>query len=149
MTRNQGRQAAPRKVLIIGGYGTFGGRVARLLADEPRLQLLIAGRTLHKAESFVTRYENRASMRPVRFDRDADVRQQISDLSPDFIVDASGPFQAYGDDPYRVVKASIACGAHYLDIADTSKFVCGIEEFNSNATENKVFALSGASVERY
>ena len=137
--------AEPHKVLIIGGYGTFGSRIARLLADEPRLALLIAGRTLHKARFFITRYKHRASMLPVEFDRDTDVRRQISNLSPDFVVDASGPFHAYGDDPYRVVNASIACGAHYLDIADTSAFVCGIEAFNANATENKVFALSGAS----
>ncbi|MBP1859625.1 uncharacterized protein YbjT (DUF2867 family) [Rhizobium herbae] len=27
------------RILILGGYGTFGGRLARLLADEPRLLL--------------------------------------------------------------------------------------------------------------
>ncbi len=137
--------AEPHKVLIIGGYGTFGGRIARLLADQPRLTLLIAGRSLQKARSFISRYEIRAAMMPVKFDRDTDVRQQISDLSPEFVVDASGPFHAYGDDPYHVVRASIACGAHYLDIADTAAFVCGIREFNADATENNVFALSGAS----
>ena len=31
------------KILILGGYGTFGGRLARLLADAPELTLLIAG----------------------------------------------------------------------------------------------------------
>lgn len=30
-------------VLIIGGYGTFGGRLARLLGDESRLRLLVGG----------------------------------------------------------------------------------------------------------
>jgi hypothetical protein len=35
-------------LLIIGGYGTFGGRLARLLGDEPRLRLLIAGRSLER-----------------------------------------------------------------------------------------------------
>ncbi|NYJ11141.1 glutamyl-tRNA reductase [Rhizobium leguminosarum] len=40
-------------LLIIGGYGTFGGRLARLLGDESRLRLLIAGRSLEKADDFV------------------------------------------------------------------------------------------------
>ena len=40
------------RVLIVGGYGTFGGRLARLLADEPRLTLLIAGRSLRAASAF-------------------------------------------------------------------------------------------------
>jgi len=33
------------RILILGGYGTFGGRLARLLADDSRLTLLIAGRS--------------------------------------------------------------------------------------------------------
>ena len=145
MTRAEHTPGTPRKVLIIGGYGTFGGRVARLLADDARLTLMIAGRTLHKAELFIDRYQDRATMIPVRFDRDADVLQQISDLSPEIVVDASGPFQAYGRDPYRVVEAAISSGVHYLDLADASEFVYGIEAFDSRAREANVFVLSGAS----
>ncbi len=43
---------APLKVLILGGYGTFGGRLAQLLVDEPRLHLVIAGRSRVKADEF-------------------------------------------------------------------------------------------------
>ncbi len=45
------------KVLILGGYGTFGGRLARLLADEDRLTLIIAGRSRarHRASAPVCR----------------------------------------------------------------------------------------------
>ena len=137
--------AKQHKVLIIGGYGTFGARIARLLAGESRLALLIAGRTLHQARSFIARYEDRASMLPIEFDRDGDVGRQISDISPAIVVDASGPFHTYGEDPYRVVSAAIRCGAHYLDIADSSEFVCGIGRLNALAKENRVFALAGAS----
>lgn len=84
-------------------------------------------------------------MLPVEFDRDTNVRQQIADLAPDFVIDASGPFQAYGDDPFRVVKAAIACGANYLDLADAAEFVCGIEAFDASARAAEVFVLSGAS----
>ena len=42
-------------VLIIGGYGTFGGRLCQLVADEPRLRLLVAGRSLERAEAFCRR----------------------------------------------------------------------------------------------
>lgn len=145
MTRAAQTPGGLRKVLIIGGYGTFGGRIARLLADDARLTLMIAGRTLHKADSFIAGYRDRATMIPVRFDRDADVLQQISDLSPDIVVDASGPFQAYGDSTYRVVEAAISTGVHYLDLADASEFVYGIEEFDARAREKNVFVLSGAS----
>jgi len=40
------------RVLILGGYGVFGGRLARLLADEARLTLVIAGRSREKASAF-------------------------------------------------------------------------------------------------
>ena len=40
------------KVLVLGGYGTFGSRVVRLLADEPDLHLIIAGRSYGKARGF-------------------------------------------------------------------------------------------------
>lgn len=42
-------------VLIIGGYGTFGGRLTDLLADEPRLRLIVAGRSLEAAKAFCVR----------------------------------------------------------------------------------------------
>ena len=132
-------------VLIVGGYGTFGGWIARLLANKSRLRLLIAGRSLVKANAFIAEYEQRAEMIAVRFDRDADIAEQIRHLQPDFVIDASGPFQSYGTDPYRVVQAAIACRAHYIDIADDSKFVRGIKELDASAADNKVFALSGAS----
>jgi N-acetyl-gamma-glutamylphosphate reductase len=47
------------KVLILGGYGTFGGRLARLLADEERITLIVAGRSMARAEAF-SRYCPRA-----------------------------------------------------------------------------------------
>ena len=40
------------KVLIIGGYGKFGGQLAQQLSDEERLTLVIAGRSHAKAIAF-------------------------------------------------------------------------------------------------
>ena len=40
------------RVLIVGGYGVFGGRIVALLEDEPRLTLIVAGRSLAKANAF-------------------------------------------------------------------------------------------------
>ena len=134
-----------KRVLIIGGYGTFGGCLARLLANDPRLSLLVAGRSPEKAKAFVSRHRKRAEMAPFVFDRDGDVEQQISACDAEFVVDASGPFQDYGEDPYRVAGASIACGANYLDLADATKYVLGIDVLNDDARAKGVFALSGAS----
>jgi short subunit dehydrogenase-like uncharacterized protein len=117
------------KVLILGGYGTFGGRLARLLADEPKLTLVIAGRSHPKAQAFCAGLRAQAEVVPLAFDRDADAERQLREVAPDIVVDASGPFQMYGD-PYRVVRAALALGIDYLDLADSSDFVTG----SSNST---------------
>jgi hypothetical protein len=142
---------SPLTVLIVGGYGTFGGRLARLLADCNGLTLLIAGRSLERAQEFCSQEANARScdgaqgarLTGVRFDRDGLVERDLQTLAPDIVVDASGPFQAYGD--YRLVEACIACGIHYLDLADCTDFVCGIERFDERARASGVFVLSGVS----
>jgi hypothetical protein len=131
-------------VLILGGYGTFGGRLARLLADEERLTLIIAGRSVEKAEQFCAALGARATLLPRAFDREGDADAQLAALKPNLIVDASGPFQIYGD-PYALARAAIAQGIDYLDLADGSDFVKGITRLDAPARERGVFVLSGAS----
>ena len=57
-------------VLIVGGYGTFGGRIVELLENEPRLMLSIAGRSLERARAYCkTRDGAKARLVPTVFDR--------------------------------------------------------------------------------
>jgi hypothetical protein len=136
--------SARLRVLILGGYGAFGGRLAQLLADEPRLTLVIAGRSRRKAEAFCAGLCTHAEMVPLAFDRDADVEHQLRQAAPNIVVDASGPFQSYGD-PSRVVHAALALGIDYLDLADSADFVSGIEAFDAAAKTRGNFLISGAS----
>lgn len=134
------------KVLVVGGYGIFGGRLVDLLLDEPRLQLVVAGRSLEKAAAFCSdRPQARALLVPARFDRGADVESQLSALAPNVVVDASGPWQAYGDDRYRLIEACISARMHYLDLADSSEFVAGVPAFDAAAQAAGVSVLSGVS----
>jgi Domain of unknown function (DUF4166)/Saccharopine dehydrogenase NADP binding domain len=141
----------PLKVLILGGYGTFGGRLAQLLADENGLALIIAGRSRDRAQAFCATLPStrRAAAVPEAFDRDGDVERQLRAITPDVIVDATGPFQSYGQnpyqDPYRVVRAAIAVGVHYLDLADGSDFVNGVTQFDAEARARGIFVLAGVS----
>ena len=121
------------RILIVGGYGVFGGRIVELLAGEQHLELVVAGRSLTQARAFCTRLNAYAALRAERFDRAGDATAQIRTLAPDIIVDASGPFQAYGDDLYRLVQAAVTLGVNYLDLADGSGFVGGITQFDAVA----------------
>ena len=133
------------RVLILGGYGKFGGQLAELLCDETRLTLIIAGRSQAKAFSFCQKLPPGADREGAAVDRDGDVETRLKETAPDIVVDASGPFQAYGDDPYRVAKAALAAGCHYVDFADGSNFVHGIGQFDEAARNAGLVVLSGVS----
>lgn len=130
------------RILIVGGYGTFGGRLVSLLEDEPRLTLIVAGRNLQKAQRFCVSRAARAQLVPAFFDRDGDLDCQLAALMVDIVVDASGPFQDYG---HRLVEACIARQISYIDLADSPEFVSGIARFDPVAVRARVFAISGVS----
>lgn len=133
------------RILIVGGYGVFGGRIVRLLADEPRLTLIVAGRSAARAHVFCAGLAAQATLDAICLDRDGELTTQLRAIAPDLIVDASGPFQAYGRDPYRLVRAALEVGADYLDLADCSDFVAGIGTFDVEARAAQRFVLSGVS----
>lgn len=132
------------KVLILGGYGVFGGRLAELLSDEARFELIIAGRSIEKAAKFCAAFKGAATVVPLALDRD-DIAVKLPKINPDVIVDASGPFQAYGDTPYGVVEAAIKAKIPYLDFADAADFVFGIDQFDDKARAVGIPVLSGVS----
>ena len=132
------------KILILGGYGVFGGRLAELLSDAHELKLVICGRDLSRAEAFCKSYNGSAQVLPLRLDR-RNVAEGLRDQSPDLVVDASGPFQDYGTERYGVIKACIAAGVDYLDFADAADFVFGVTQFDAHARTAGVFVLSGVS----
>ncbi len=136
---------AALRILIIGGYGTFGARLSQLLCDDERFCLLIGGRSLAKAVAFVSSLGGKAGKEPVEFDRNGDVYKQLSAVAPAVTVDASGPFQTMGGDTYRVPRACISLGIDYADLADSREFVRKIAELDAEARTAGVFVLSGLS----
>ncbi|MEP1443617.1 MAG: DUF4166 domain-containing protein [Hyphomicrobiales bacterium] len=125
------------KVLIIGGYGVFGARLAELLVKDGHT-VCVAGRNLKSAE--ITAKEIGCSA--LRFDRSGD----LSGLSAyDVVVDAAGPFHSYGDNPYRLAETAVEQGVHYLDFSDNAEFCAGIDELDEKARQAGVCVLSGLS----
>lgn len=132
------------KVLILGGYGVFGGRLAELLSDIASVELIVCGRNLDRATAFCAAFHGLASVRPVQLDR-SNIRAALGDERPDLVVDASGPFQDYGDKRYDVVAACIRAGVDYLDFADAADFASGVAQFDAEAKAAGVFVMSGVS----
>jgi alkylated DNA nucleotide flippase Atl1 len=132
------------KILILGGYGVFGGRLAELLADMSSLEILVCGRSLARAEAFCAAWRGQAQLRPLMLDR-RDIADALRIHKPDLVVDASGPFQTYGSACYGVITACIDAGIDYLDFADAADFVFGVSQFDERAKAAGVFVLSGVS----
>lgn len=136
----------PKKVLILGGYGNFGKRIAENLSAMQNVTLFIAGRNADKADALCCRLRDAgavADLVPTVLDIDApDFAQQLLTLCPNVVIHTGGPFQ--GQD-YRVPNACIAAGSHYIDLADGRRFVCDITELDSFAREKNVLVVSGAS----
>lgn len=132
------------KILILGGYGVFGGRLAELLSDLTELEIVICGRSLSRAAAFCAAYRGKARIRPLQLDR-ADIERALAAECPDLVVDASGPFQDYGEDLYRVIRACLSNHVDYLDFSDASDFVFGVSQFDAQAKAAGIFVLSGVS----
>ena len=118
------------RVLVIGGYGNFGSRIASSLAADDAVQVLVAGRSAEAAAAFAASLP--AAHRPEAhaLDIDAGLAEALVRIGPDIIVHAAGPFQKQD---HRVARACIAAGCHYVDIADARDFVAGIDALDAAA----------------
>lgn len=104
------------EILILGGYGNFGKRIARALSRYG-LPLVVAGRDLAKAEALCRELPK---ARPLRLDIHSGLAEILMTEKPSVVVHTSGPFQ---DSDYSVARACLAAGVHYVDLADGRQFV--------------------------
>jgi len=139
-------KVANLRILIVGGYGFFGTKLCDRIKGLPGLSVTIAGRDLGKAQSACAVLNgDGAAFTPLCFDRSKDAASQIGDRAFDLIIDVSGPFQSYGETPYRLVDYAISRNTHYMDIADGADFVSGILDFDQAAKHAGCVVLSGVS----
>jgi len=127
------------KVVILGGYGVFGSRLAKLLIRDGH-EVWLAGRRLDKARAVAD--DIGANALVVDF---IDDPSPIFYLAPDIVIDAAGPFQDYSSDPYRIPRLCMRSGIDYCDLADDAGFVTGIGKLDDEAKSSGRWILSGAS----
>lgn len=127
-----------KRVLVIGGYGNFGSFISRSLAKEENINLVIAGRSLTKAQLLAKELDAEA----VTIDIQRNIQASLKNIKPEIVIHTSGPFQSQG---YEVAEACIECGAHYIDLADGREFVSEVSNLNQKAEESGKLVISGAS----
>jgi saccharopine dehydrogenase-like NADP-dependent oxidoreductase len=129
-------------VLVIGGYGFFGGRICAALAKDPAISFLIGGRTRDSGRS-LARQLGLDPAQAVSIDtKSSTLGKALGELHVQTIVHAAGPFQ--GQD-YTVARAAIDAGCNYIDLADARQFVAGIGTLDAAARARGVTVVSGAS----
>jgi hypothetical protein len=128
---------ANRRVVVLGGYGTFGSLIAEQLAPSTP-QLVIAGRDEVKGRAFAASLNAEFARCDVR-DSDS-LRRTIEGAH--LVINASGPFQAKD---YSIPQACIQQGCHYIDLGDGRDYVAGIPQLHESAKAHGVFVCVGAS----
>lgn len=128
------------RVIVVGGYGNFGARICRALARDG-IEVVATGRDPergHREAGFDARVGTaRLDMCAVTFASD------LKALSPHIVIHCAGPFQGQS---YGVAEASLAAGAHYIDLADGRAFVADFaRKMDKKAKTVRRLAVTGAS----
>jgi hypothetical protein len=132
------------KILILGGYGNFGQRIATALVKK-NIPVIIAGHDRNKAEKFSQTLKQDYPDCPVEiaiFDIHQGLSSQLKTLQPTIVIHTVGPFQTAD---YSVAEICIQHKVHYIDLADGRDYVTNITSLEKPALENDVLVVSGAS----
>jgi hypothetical protein len=123
------------RVVVVGGTGNFGARICRRLGQEAGIEIIATSRHVVEASNGVR--SSALDMDSARF------VETLGALAPQVVVHCAGPYQ--GQD-YRVAQAALACGAHYIDLADGREFVVRFpKQVDTAAREAGRAAIAGAS----
>jgi saccharopine dehydrogenase-like NADP-dependent oxidoreductase len=130
------------KTIVLGGYGNFGARICRALADCPEIELVIAGRNVQQAATLATELGHRATS--IYLDvAHGDLAQTLRAIGAELVIHTAGPFQ---NQSYAVPQAVASANAHYIDLADGRRFVCDFPSaLDSIFRQCGRVAISGAS----
>jgi NAD(P)-dependent dehydrogenase (short-subunit alcohol dehydrogenase family) len=134
-----------KRVLLVGGTGVFGRRLAEHLAGMDGLDLTITSRSEAKAREVARSIATAATttVRGVAFDHRRDLQATFATLAPWLVIDASGPFQGAS---YDLSRAALEAGAHVIDLADARDYILGFgATLDALARQRGLVALTGAS----
>lgn len=132
-------------ILLLGGYGNFGLKIAKQLCRNKAITLIIAGRDLSKAKYAADALKDigQQTINYIAVDSSSpELSEILRRCGARLVINCAGPFQ---NQNYHVAIACINAGINYIDLADGRDFVCGFSALNEQAKQAGVIAVSGAS----
>ncbi len=132
-------------VLIVGGAGVFGSRLARLLARRRAFRISLGGRTESRVLALqreLRLVDEQGEFSFVHIDRDRIGIERLREIGCQVVVDCAGPFDK---GRMELIEAAIGARCHYVDLADNRAFVASVGRFDSAARAVAVAVISGAS----
>jgi len=100
------------RVVVLGGYGHFGGRIVQALAADPAIEAIVAGRDAARAAEVAAAIARECGRR-VEFAAvdvlSREISARLRQLEPALVIHAGGPFQARD---HAVARAALGIGAH-------------------------------------
>ena len=124
-------------ILIIGGYGALGSRIAELLVREGDYDIIIAGRHAGKAKQSA----DLLGVRWAAIDITKNLEYKLEELRPSLLINASGLDDYHA---YQAAEMCIDMGIHYIDLSASREFVVGFTGLDDEAKAKDVVAIAGA-----
>jgi len=126
-----------KKVLVLGGYGICGRRITEILTHDPDIDCLIGGRDVRRGQAVAA--ELGVPFVAVDTQRAASLNAALEGVFA--VVNTCGPFRWHD---YAVAERCARRGVYYVDMADESPYILGIQDLAQRALEGGVALVSGA-----
>ena len=125
-------------ILVAGGYGVVGRRVAQLLAPRFAGRVVIAGRSERKAADLAARIGNGMRSRPLDLSDQESVQASLSGVGTVVVCVA--------DDQLHLLRSAVARGLAYTDLAPPHGFSRIAEQMNATAKLTGARVVLGAGL---
>ncbi len=139
---------AHNKIMVLGGYGTFGKRIVQQLCQQ-NTTLIIAGRNRAKAQKLADKLSQNISAQASNcvikiaiFDVHTELANALNKHQPKLIIHTCGPFQGQTT---AVAQTCIKFGIHCIDLSDARDFVAQMLKLDQQAKAKKVMLITAAS----
>lgn len=130
-------------ILLLGGYGGVGRRLAKLILQETAADIVIAGRRLAAAESFCQ------SLRAEFPDRKIEARyahvEDVASMQQAFkSIDLVIVLTTTPEKVRQIAQTALECGCNYLDILVTARVWSDLQPMASEITQKGKIFISQA-----